>query len=184
MWIREGTIMRHWYALQVRPKYERVVANALTSKGIETFLPVHEVQRRWRDRLRQSEDPLFPCYLFGRLDPLQRLPILVTPGVLSIVSYGTGPARIDDAEIQAIQTIARSRLRAEPWPYLQIGDLVRIEKGPLAGLTGILVRVKSSCRLVVSISLIQRSIATEIDADTIGRPSRREDTQTSRTAGS
>jgi transcription antitermination factor NusG len=164
---KKGIIMRHWYALHVRPKYERVVANALTSKGLDCFLPVHRVQKRWSDRLHQSEEPLFPCYLFGRIDPLRRLPILVTPGVISIVSYGTEPARIDEGEMEAIQTIAQSQVLAEPWPYLQAGDTVCIEKGPLAGLSGILVRAKSSCRLVVSISLIQRSIAAEVDADMV-----------------
>jgi len=162
--------MRHWYALQVRSKYECPVANALTSKGIDTFLPVYQVQRRWKDRLRESEQPLFPCYLFCRFDVSSRLPILVTPGVRAIISFGGGPARIDDKEMEAIQAIARSHLRAEPWPYLHVGDQVRIEKGPLAGLTGVLIRVKSSFRLVVSISLIQRSIAAEIEVDMIGRP--------------
>lgn len=177
--------MNSWYALSVRPKYERTVANALTSKGIDTFLPVYQVQRRWKDRLRESEQPLFPWYLFCRFDLSNRLPILVTPGVLSIVGYGTTPVRIDDKEIETIQRIAASHLRAEPWPYPQIGDQVRIEKGPLAGLTGVLVCVKSSRRLVVSISLIQRSIATEIDADMIGRPpSNNENTRAFRAAGS
>jgi transcription antitermination factor NusG len=127
---------------------------------------------------------LFPAYLFCRFDVSRRLPILITPGVLHIVSYGTGPAAIDEKEIEAIQRIVRLGLPAKPWPYPQVGDQVTIERGPLAGLVGVLVSVRSSCRLVVSLSLIQRSIATEIDVGMIGHPRVADGNASFRAAGS
>jgi transcription antitermination factor NusG len=156
--------MRHWFALQVKTKHERVVANSLVVKEMETFSPVYEIARYWKDRVHEAEEPLFPGYVFCRFDAAARLQILMTPGVLSVVSYGRVPARLEDEEIAAIQAIIASRIKAEPWPYLQIGNHVRIEKGPLAGLTGILVRINSSWRFVVSVNLLQRSVAAEVDA--------------------
>jgi transcription antitermination factor NusG len=164
--------MRNWFALEVRTKHEHVVARSLVSKGIDSFLPVYKAQRFWKDRIHEIDEPLFSSYVFGRFDPADRLPILVTPGVISVVSYGRVPVVIDDWEIAAIQLIAESSIKAEPWPYTQVGNIVKIERGPLAGLTGILVCVKSLSRIIVSINLIQRSVAAEIDAAMIAPPGR------------
>jgi transcription antitermination factor NusG len=161
--------MLRWYAVQVRTNHERAVANALTSKGLEMFLPQYTARRQWKDRIRAAEMPLFPGYVFCRFDSVARLPILITPGVLSVVSYGAEPAAIDEEELVAIRAAIALGNKVEPWAYPTLGEVVRIEKGPLAGVSGVLVSVKASLRIVLSISLIQRSVAAEIDADMIAR---------------
>jgi transcription antitermination factor NusG len=162
--------MRHWFALQVRTKHERTVAKLLCAKEVETFLPVYTARRQWKDRIHEAEEPLFCGYVFCQFDPTVRLPILMTPGVVSVVSYGKIPAPLADEEIAAVRTMTESRVRAEPWPHPQIGSRVQIERGPLAGLVGVLVSVKSSLRFVVSVNLIQRSIAAEVDGEMLGFP--------------
>lgn len=137
----------------------------LANKGYSSYLPVHRSRRQRSDRVRQVDSPVFPGYLFCRFDPLYRLPVITTPGVRSIVGLGRVPEPIPDVEIDAIQTMLQSGSGAEPWPYVQDGERVRITQGALAGLEGILVRKKSQFRLVVSVNMLQRSVATEIDQD-------------------
>jgi transcription antitermination factor NusG len=159
-------IMNHrWFALQVRALHEKIVALTLREKGHEEFLPLHRVRRRWSDRVKNVEVPLFPGYVFCRLDIERRLPILVTPGVLFLVGIGKTPCPIEDSEIAALQSVVRSGLPAEPWPFLRVGQRVRIEQGSLQGVEGILVNMKKPCRLVVSVTLLQRSVAVEIEQD-------------------
>lgn len=152
-----------WYALQVRPRFEKMVASMLLNKGYEGFLPLYCHRSRWSDRMKEVQLPLFPGYLFCRLDLNKRLPVLVTPGVLHIVGIAKTPHPVEDEEIEALQSIVFSGLRAEPRSYLNIGERVRIEIGPLAGTEGILMSFKGSARLVVSVSLLQRSVVVEID---------------------
>jgi transcription antitermination factor NusG len=109
--------------------------------------------------------PLFPGYIFCRLDQDRRLPILTIPGAVHFVGIGKIPAPVDEAEIAAIQHAVRSGFAVEPWAYLRVGQLVRLDGGPLAGLEGILVETKNECRVVVSVSLLQRSVAVEIERD-------------------
>jgi transcription antitermination factor NusG len=151
-----------WFALRVRPRCERVVATALDGKGYEQFLPCHLERRRWSDRVVNLELPLFPAYVFCRFDPQRRLAILTTPGVLEIVSTGKSPQPVDDEEIAALRIAVGSNLELEPWPYLEVGRHVQIVGGPLAGATGILLAVKKHHRLIVSVTLLQRSVAVEI----------------------
>jgi transcription antitermination factor NusG len=152
-----------WFALRVRSQREKIVASALRSKGLEEFLPLYRCRRRWSDRVKEFEQPLFPGYVFCRFNPYNRLPILVTPFVLLIVGNGKVPLPVDDAEIAGLQSVIKSRLQAEPWPFLRVGQRVRIEQGSLEGLEGILVALKKPHRLVVSVSLLQRSVAVEIN---------------------
>jgi transcription antitermination factor NusG len=152
-----------WYALQVRPRFERIVASALLSKGYEGFLPLYTQRRRWSDRVKQVQLPLFPGYLFCRFDLNRRLPILITPGVMHIVGIGGTPCPVDEQEIHAVQAIVVSNLQAEPWNCFSVGQTVRIELGVLAGVEGILVGVKESRKLIVSVSLLRRSVAVQID---------------------
>ena len=154
-----------WFALVVRSQHERMVASMLDSKGYEQFLPLYSVRRRWSDRIKQLELPLFPGYVFCRFDLNKRLPILVTPAVLLIVGAGKLPLPVDESEIAALQSIVNSGLHAEPWPYLKVGQRVRIERGALEGVEGILTSIKKPFRLVVSVTLLQRSVAVEIDQD-------------------
>jgi transcription antitermination factor NusG len=152
-----------WYALQVRSRYEKVIASALLSKGYEGFLPFYTQRRRWSDRMKEVELPLFPGYLFCRFDVNKRLPILITPGVIRVVGVGKTLYPVDDCEILALQSIVLSNLQAEPWTYLNVGQKVRIEMGALAGVEGIFVGHKGSSKLIVSVSLLKRSVAVEVD---------------------
>ncbi len=158
-----------WFAVQTRSRYENLVATLLRGKGYELFLPIYKSRRRWSDRIKELELPLFPGYLFCRFNPLDRFPILVTPGVMQVVGVGKIPIPVDDSEIAALETAIRSGLPRQPWPFLQIGQKVKIECKPLCGLEGILVEFKGRHRLVLSVTLLQRSVAVEVD-DTWIRP--------------
>src|SRR3954465_10335954 len=127
-----------WYGIRVRSKFERVASASLCGKGYDEFLPLYRSRRQWSDRSKELDLPLFPGYLFCRLD-IQKsfLPVLTTPGVISIVGAGRTPVSIPDSEIHAIKTVIRSGLQAQPWPHLAVGSKVLIEKGPLAGIEGI-----------------------------------------------
>jgi transcription antitermination factor NusG len=153
-----------WFALQVRARYEQGVADHLDGKGYELFLPLYKCRKRWSDRIKEVEAPLFPGYIFCRLNPLDRLPILKTPGVIQVVGINRTPTAVDEHEIQAIQAMVASGIPNQPWPFLATGDRVRIESGPLSGLEGILIEFKGNHRLVLSVTLLQRSVAVEIDS--------------------
>ena len=156
-----------WFALQVRPRYEKIVSYSLTAKGYATFLPVYERNRRWSDRIKQSEVALFEGYLFCRLNPEKRLPILLAPGAIRLVGIGNTPAPVADDEIATLQAVARSGARVAPWPFLQVGQRLRIERGPLRDLEGIVIDFKGSRRLIISVSLLQRSVAVELDRESV-----------------
>jgi transcriptional antiterminator NusG len=153
-----------WFALQVRSRYESRVAEHLSGKGYEIFLPFYKCRKRWSDRIKDVEAPLFPGYLFCRFNPLNRLPILTTPGVIQLVGFNRVPHPVDEGEIDAIQRFVASGIPSQPWPFLQVGDRVRIESGPLRGLEGILIEFKGNHRLVVSVTLLQRSVAVSLDS--------------------
>jgi len=154
----------YWYAIHTRVRHEKIVAQALADKGYEEFLPLCKCRRRWSDRTKELELPLFPGYIFCRFDLEHRLPILVTPRVEYIVGIGKVPFPVDEAEIVVLQSIVKSGLPAEPWPFLQVGQQVQIDYGPLEGVNGLLLALKKPCRLVVSVTLLQRSVAVEIDS--------------------
>jgi transcription antitermination factor NusG len=152
-----------WFALRVKSRSEKIVSTIARNKGFEEFLPLYQSRRRWSDRFQSVALPLFPGYVFCRANPEFRLPLLTIPGVLSFVGIGRLPAPIDDAEIAAIQTAVGAGLLAEPYPFLEVGQRVRLEEGPLAGLEGFLVEVRKQQRIAVSVSLLKRSVAVEID---------------------
>ncbi len=152
-----------WFALQVRPNAERSVAQALRAKGYEEFVPTYQARRRWSDRWREIELPLFAGYVFCRFDPHTRLPVLVTPGVASVVGFGKIPHPLEDREIDDLRAVIRSGLSARPWPYLKVGERVRLRDGPLAGVEGVLLDIRPSRRLVLSVELLQRSVAVEVE---------------------
>jgi transcription antitermination factor NusG len=156
-----------WFALRTRSNFEKVTAVALENKGLIAYLPTYRTRRRWSDRVVTADTPLFQSYVFCRFDPLNRLPILTTTGVISIVGCGTEPAAIDDREMEAIDAILRSGLVTEPCPFLREGQKVRVRRGSLAGVEGILTKKKSDFRLVISVTMLQRSIAVEIDREWI-----------------
>ena len=157
-----------WYALHTRHQQESSVGASLSQKGFETFLPLYTSTHRWTDRTKQISLPLFPCYVFVRGNFVgQELPILATPGVYAFVRHAGRATVIPDAEIGCLKRIVESSLRFEPHPFLKYGDRVRIKSGPLTGLEGVLHRRKNLYRVVLSVELLQKSVAVEVDAYTV-----------------
>lgn len=156
-----------WYAIRTKSRFETLTLSALTGKGYESYLPAYKVRKQWSDRVVEMDAPLFPGYLFSRFDVARRLPVLTTPGVMSIVSFGREPEPIDDDEIEAVRTVLRSGVFAEPCPFLREGQRVRVVRGALTGLEGILVKKKTELRMVISVTMLQRSVSVEVDSNWI-----------------
>ena len=156
-----------WYVLHVKSRSEWVVSAGLRGMGYEEFVPCYRARRQWTDRVKEVELPLFAGYVFCRLDASRRLPVLTIPGVTGIVGTRQGPLAVDGGEIAALRLIAGSGAAAAPWPYLEAGQQVRIDRGPLRHLEGLLVEVKNRYRVVVSVAILQRSVAAEVDRDSI-----------------
>jgi transcription elongation factor/antiterminator RfaH len=152
-----------WYALQCWVRKESLIVTQLETQGFDCFLPKYKSVREWSDRKKEVEQPLFPGYVFCRFEYSQRRPIVVTPGVLQVVGCGRTPMPVEQREIEAIQFAIASEVPTQPWPYLAIGERVRIHTGKLSGLEGILVNFKGNHRVVLSVSLLQRSVALEVD---------------------
>jgi transcription antitermination factor NusG len=158
-----------WHALYTRHQHEKPIARILSSKGQDVFLPLYTTVRRWQDRTKQLRLPLFPCYVFIRGGLDRQLQILSTPGVVTIVGWAGHPAIIPDAQIEDVRRMVESSVRVEPYPYLKCGDCVRIRSGALQGLEGILVREKNLSRLIVSLEMLGRSVAVEVDISCLER---------------
>lgn len=161
------TDLPQWFALAVKPRCDKVVARTLEAKGFETFLPLYRKQHMYAARYREFELPLFPGYVFCRFSVLTRLPILMTPGVNQILGSGNRPIPLLETELVSLQTAIRSGLPLQPVPFLEIGRRVRIGEGMLAGVVGIVTSFKQSLRLVLSVTLLQRSVLLEIDRDQV-----------------
>jgi transcription antitermination factor NusG len=155
--------MHPWYALKVRTRGESLVGTILQRKDYEIFLPTYQESRKYSDRIKKVDAPLFPGYLFCRLDVLNRLPILTTPGVDYILGTNGEPEPLPEQEIGAIQRVVNSGAAARPWPFLKAGSRVRVEHGAFTGVEGILLTERGADRLVLSIALLQRSVSVEID---------------------
>lgn len=158
-----------WFAVHTRHHHEHVVATSLLGKGLQVFFPSYEAIHRWSDRKKRVTLPLFPGYLFFANEIERRNQVISTPGVNGIVEVGKVPAEIPHSEIVAIRRMVESTLRVEPHPFLNDGDRVRILAGPLQGLEGIVLRKKDALRLVLSIDLLGRSAAVEIDGCVVER---------------
>jgi len=152
-----------WYALSVKPRHEKKVSLELRGKGLSEYLPLYRSYHRSGGRLQPVLLPLFPGYLFCSFDIHNRLPVLMCPGVFSIVGYSNHPIPLRPEELQSIETMTESGLELAPWPYLEVGERVFIQEGPLRGMQGILLAFKGEFRLIVSIGLLQRSMSVEID---------------------
>lgn len=160
-------VPQSWYALTVKPQHEKAVAKVLGYKRLEQFLPVYQAKRRWSDRVKLLELPLFHGYVFCRFGTRERLSVLKTPGVRSIVGFGRHVAPIPDTEIDAIRTMIASGLSVQPWPFLKEGEQVVINRGPLRGLEGRLARKAGAWQVVLSVDLLQRSVAVSVDRSSI-----------------
>src|SRR5216683_1733805 len=169
MEIQRASGAQKWHALFTRHQHEKSVALALSNKSHEVYLPLYRSVRRWQDRDKQLMFPLFPCYVFIRAGMDRQLQILTTPGVIHIVGWGGKPAIVPQTQLDAVSQIVESGLLVETHPYLQCGDRVRVKTGPLMGLEGILTRKKGVARLVVSMEMLGRSAAVEIDVLNVER---------------
>jgi len=158
-----------WYVLYTRHQHEKTVAQILTSKGFETLLPLYSTARRWKDRTKLLSLPLFPCYVFLRGGLERQLDIMTTPGVYNILSTAGQPTAVPPAEIEAIRRVVEGGAPVEPHPFLNCGDWVRVKCGPLMGIQGILVRKKNLYRLVISVEMLGRAAAVEMDASLVER---------------
>jgi transcription antitermination factor NusG len=156
-----------WYALHIQFQHEKVAARILSHKGFNVFLPLYDAIHRWKDRTKPVSLPLFPCYAFIRGGLDQRLQILTTPGVHNFVGWSGRATPVPDAEIEAVLRTVESSLKVEPHPFLKCGDRVRVRSGALEGLEGILVRKKNLFRLVLSVQMLGKSVAVEIDSTAI-----------------
>jgi len=155
---------KSWLAVQVAPQHERKVATILECKGFEQFFPTYPSKRRWSDRIKIIDLPLFPGYIFCRSPRSRVAAILATPGVNRIVSFGGKPSPVPDDEITTLHRIVQARVDPRPFPYLSAGQRVRIiREGVLFGIAGILTKIKNCARLVVSVDMITRSISIEVN---------------------
>ncbi len=165
----QGTIDGNsaWCALYTRHQHEKTVAEMLSAKGLEVFLPLYESLRIWRDRKKMLSLPLFPGYVFARGGATRRLQIVTTPGVHMILCNGDRVAVIPETQIEAIRKTVEGKLRAEPHPFLKCGERVRVRRGTLEGVEGLLVRKKNQYRLVLCVDMLAQCVAVEIDASDV-----------------
>ena len=155
-----------WFAIQVRGKRESLAYHELCRRGFESFLPLMRVRRRWSDRIKTMESPVFPGYLFCRFTLEDRFRVLNSPGVTHILGTAHHPVPVDEVEIRSVQALVRSQAALTPWPRLHVGERIRIEQGPMAGVEGILARADDGQpRLVVTVTLLNRAVAAEVQRD-------------------
>jgi transcription antitermination factor NusG len=161
--LRVASREQHWYAAYTYAKHEKRVAAELGAQDVEHFLPLYSSVRRWKDRRVTLDLPLFPGYVFIRLALRDRLRVLQIPSVVRLVGFGGLPTALSDTEMEIMRSGLLKGLRAEPHPFLTVGRRLRVTGGPFAGLEGILKWKKGSLRVVVSLELIQRAVAVDVD---------------------
>src|SRR5271154_449030 len=160
-----------WYAAYTKHQHEKRVADHFTNKGFEVFFPVYVTAHRWKDRAQLVTLPLFPCYVFLRTDLERKLDILRTPGVFGLVGNAGRATSIPEGDLDMLRRVSTDRSRIEPHPFLKAGDRVRVCVGPLAGAEGILIKIKNRYRVVVSVELLQKAVAVEVDLAVVERVS-------------
>jgi transcription antitermination factor NusG len=158
-----------WFAFRVRPRHEKAVALQLREKEQEYFLPIVRETRKWANRLAHVDLPLFPGYIFGRTQRSALLAILQTPAVIDVLRTGSQPVPIEEQEILALKKAINANVHIEPYPYIEAGEKVYINNGPLVGLSGIVVNVRNARRLVLSLTLLHRSVLVELSPASIAR---------------
>jgi len=162
--------MKQWFAVYTKSRHEKVVAEELWRRDIEVFLPLRSIMSKWKDRVKEVQFPLFPGYLFANVEiGERRIDILKVNSVVRIIGFNNQPIPIPAEQINSVKTLVFSELPYDPYPDVVIGDRVRIVRGPLRGLEGILVQKKSRFRFVLSVDLIQQSVSCEIDAADVER---------------
>jgi transcription antitermination factor NusG len=153
----------HWYAVYTLSNHEKCVQGQLEQRSVESFLPLYETLRRWKDRKVRLQLPLFPGYLFVRIPLCDRLRVLQIPSVVRLVGFNGTPVALPEEEMRALRNGLAQGICAEPWPYLTSGRRVRIVRGPLYGMQGTLLRKKNQTRVVITLDLIRRSVVVEVD---------------------
>ena len=163
----ESEVVSQWFAVYTTSRHEKAIAEHFALRKIESFLPLYRTQRLWKNGCRMDLHlPLFPSYIFVRIRALERVRVLEVPGVLSLVSAAGKPVPLPEPEIEALRS-SLPLVKCEPHPYLVIGDRVRIKSGSLEGMEGVLLRKKGFLRVVLSLDLIMKSLAVEVDADNV-----------------
>lgn len=158
-----------WYALRTRHQHEKVAAASLSNKRFEIFVPLYESQRKWKGRKKLLSLPLFPCYIFIRGGVRRRRDVVTTPGVQGFVEIAGRAAVIPDPEIDAVRRVVSGSFQAESCPFLECGERVRVNSGPLMGIEGILVRKKNHLRLVLSVGMLGKAVSIEVDSSVVER---------------
>jgi len=161
------TVDEPWWVIYTRHQHEKVIAQQLTAKGFEVFLPLYQTTRQWKDRQKVLELPLFPCYVFIRGGLQRRLHVVTTPGVHMVLSRGEKVVMISEEEMESVRRAVEGPYRVEPHPFLKCGDRVRVKCGPLEGIEGILVRKKNVYRLVISVEMVNQAVAVELKSSDI-----------------
>jgi transcription antitermination factor NusG len=162
---------RCWLAAYTRSRHENQVASQLSCKGVESLLPTYAKLSRWSDRIKRSQAPLFPGYVFVHVSDAERIPVLQTVGVVNLVSVGGKAARLRDEEVERLRACAARPSEVEPHPYLKLGHRVRVKHGPFAGWEGILVQKQNSARLVITVDPIMKSVSINLngaDVESVG----------------
>jgi transcription antitermination factor NusG len=152
-----------WYATYTRHQHEKSVALQLSNKGLEVLLPLYRSLSRWKDRSQSLLLPLFPSYVFVRASLGQKLEVLRTPGVCWLVASAGVPIQIPSKEVKSLEILCQTVAPFEPHPFLECGDPVRVVRGPLTGVEGMLVRARNHCRVVISVRMLERSASVEVD---------------------
>jgi transcription antitermination factor NusG len=156
-----------WFAAYTTTRHEKAVAQHFAMRNIEAFLPLYKAQRLWKNGCKMNlELPLFPSYVFVRVPVRERVRVLEVPGVLSLVTAAGKPVPLPDADVEALRS-SLPFVKCEPHPYLKVGERARIKSGTLEGMEGILLRKKGMLRVVLSLDLIMKSVAVEVDADNV-----------------
>jgi len=152
-----------WYAVYTKFQHEKSAARLLANKDLEVFLPLYHTVHRWKDRNQALVLPLFPCYLFVRMALERKLEALRTAGVRWLVENAGRACPVPDVEIESVRKVCSSRSRVQPHPFLKQGVPVRVRSGPLAGTQGILLRTMNRCRVLITVELLQKSVAVEVE---------------------
>jgi transcription antitermination factor NusG len=153
-----------WYAGYTASRHEKRVAEHFAQRGIEHFLPLYETIHRWNNGRHRVQLPLFPGYIFVRIALRNRLQVIEVPGFVRLVGFNSPPCPLPEADINKMKEALNKGVLAEPYPYLTVGTRVEVRNGPLQGMTGILLRRQNRCRVVISVDLIMRSMAVEVEA--------------------
>ena len=156
-----------WYAGYTASRHEKRVAEHFVQRGVEHFLPLYETIHRWNNGRHRVQLPLFPGYIFVRIALRDRMRVIEVPGFARLVGFNSLPCPLPEADINKMKDALNKGVVAEPYPYLTVGTRVEIRNGPMQGMTGILLRRQNKCRVVISVDLIMRSMAVEVEASDV-----------------